>query len=427
MTDQGSTAIAVFDPAEAARSLSRAVKRKSTGIAELLGVDVSSDDPKEAARAKAMLDRFVAVALHAATSDPKILRASEASIIQAIRDSALLGLEPVGTTGDGAIVVYDEKVKVERPGRNGGTFFVEERVPTAHFQPMYRGLLKLARRSDQIAHIDAHVVYQGDKIELDLGSEPSVKHYPVLDGTKRGEIIGAYAVAELTNGRRYADWMTTAEIEVVRKSSRGGQSSDSPWVRFWSEMARKTILRRLMKRLPLETMAEHALRIENETEAARGFPAPEPVAGLVAATSSSARKRLRSRFVADEADANVDDAPGTVPALAPPEPTEDAPAEDPAVSVDPRGAEVVDEAPDPAPTPLRVVSPAEDQAPAPAGWPTGEEFRAKKGTCGATSNPDLGAVEVCDLPAGHTAPDGRPSPHQATGDDGKPRAKWPNR
>lgn len=400
MTDQ---AVVVFDPVEAAKSLSREVRKKSTGIAELLGVDPSADDPKEAAKAKAMFDRFVTVAIHAATSDPKILRATRESLIQSIRDSALLGLEPVGSTGDGAIVVYEESVKRERPGRNGGMVIFEEKIPIAHFQPMYRGLLKLARRSDQIAHVDAHVVYQGDEINLDLGSSPSVRHFPVLDGAKRGDVVGAYAVAELTNGRRYVEWMTKADIEEVRKSSRGNTSSLSPWVRFWTEMARKTVLRRLMKRLPLETMAEHALRIENEAESGPRLVASSTDQEATPALESSSRRRLRARFGKETEEPSGDASGGNAP-TSPPEPTETAGGTPRPLSVDPTASEARDAALE-----------GEIVVDGPTALPVRE-------ICGAGTDPALGDVVYCTLEPGHGG-----TLHVATDAKGELAAKWPNR
>jgi recombination protein RecT len=356
-----STAVAVVDPA---RELVSAVESRRPQLAALLSVDPSTE------KGKALLDRFVTVALHAATSRPDILRATKESIVEAIRDSAMLGLEPVGATGDGAIIVYDEKVKAERPGRHGGTIVVEERVPTARFAPMYRGLLKLARRSEQIAHIDAHVVYQGDEIELDLGSNPFVKHYPVLDGSKRGKYVGAYAVAELVNGRRYVEWMTEADIEVVRKTSRAKDAM--AWSDFWPEMARKTVLRRLMKRLPLETLAEHALRIENEAEERAIAPALAPPEG------SDARRRLRSRFEPEPANGSP--------------PGEDGPAEPPAVDEAKKEAEPPTEA-----------ATGDPSAAAAANQPEDGEARE---ICGAPSPYSEG--EVCRL-----EPHAKGTPHQA--------------
>ena len=388
MPDQ---AVAVYDPALAGRELAEAIEHRRPQLAALLGYEADSE------RGKAMLDRFVTVALHAATR-PEILRATKESLVEAIRDSAMLGLEPVGATGDGAIVIYNEKVKRERPSTRKGAgptdmVVYEETVPVAQFQPMYRGLLKLARRSDQLAHIDAHVVYQGDEIDLDLGSNPIVKHYPVLDGARRGEVVGAYAVAELTNGRRYVEWMTTADIEVVRRSSRARTSG--PWVTFWTEMARKTVLRRLMKRLPLETMAEHAMRLESEAEERAVAPVSQP------AESSDARRRLRSRFVSDGADEADVDSSGS-------EPTETAPEGESGVSVVPTGSESNIDGSD-------VVDGDVREAPALGASPPGR--------CGAAAPIELGFAEgtICVLEPGHAFPDGKPTAHQDEGG-----SRWPN-
>jgi len=357
-------AVVAYDPVAAGRALTQAVEERRPQLAALLGVELDSE------RGKAIVDRFVTVALHAATSRPDLLMATKESLVESIRDAAMLGLEPVGATGDGAIVVYHERRTVN--GR-------DEWVDVARFQPMYRGLLKLARRSDQLASIDAHVVYAGDQIELDLGSQPSVRHAPALQG--RGKPIGVYAVAELTNGRRYVDWMPIADVEAVRKVSKAADKG--PWVSFWSEMARKTAIRRLMKRLPLETLAEHAMRLESEAEERASLPmiaAPVEV--------SDARARLRARFGAVE------------------EPVAELEAGAPAV--DGSGAAEVLETHDAAPE-VRNVSPE----PAPA---------AVDPNCGAGSDPALGDVEICNLPTGHST---RAGHKRIDPETGEVLATWP--
>lgn len=295
------SAVAVIEEAPG-RALVRAVDDRRPQLASLLGVELDSE------RGKAILDRFVTVALHAATSSPELLACTTESLVESIRQSAILGLEPTGALGDGAIIRYDNTVRRERPGRTpGSTIVVNEKVPTATFQPMYRGLLKLARRSAQIRVIDAHVVYRGDLFEIEMGTEPRIRHVPwPQSGEKdRGEPVSAYAFAKLATGETMIEPMTVADVESVRKKSRAGQGG--PWVEFWSEMARKTVLRRLMKRLPLESAAEHALRLESETEGSAAIPdvaSPESVA------SSAPRNRLLARLgrapEADQAETVVD-------------------------------------------------------------------------------------------------------------------------
>ena len=188
------------------------------------------------------LERFLTVALHAVNSNPDLARCTPLSIVEAIREAAALRLEPTGLLGDAYLVRYGNK---------------------ARLMPGYRGLMKLARRSGDVEMIDAQVVYEGDVFDLDLGSEPKITHRPVIDGD-RGKYRGAYAWARLRTGELVAEWLSYADIELVRRSSKAADSG--PWVTFWGEMARKSALRRLMKHLPLTTDAEHALRIEAEAE-----------------------------------------------------------------------------------------------------------------------------------------------------------------
>ena len=55
--------------------------------------------------------------------------------------------------------------------------------------------------------------------------------------------------------------MTFEEIEKVREASRAKDSG--PWVSWWGEMARKTVIRRLSKRLPMSTDLEQTLHADD--------------------------------------------------------------------------------------------------------------------------------------------------------------------
>ena len=205
------------------------------------------------------LDRFLTVALHAVNSNPDILKCDPLSIVEAIRESATLRLEPTGLLGDAYLVAYKT---------------------TAKLMPGYRGLLKLARRSGEVDGIDAQVVYESDEFDVELGTEPRIVHRPSLG--ERGGFKGAYAWARLRTGELVIEWMPYADIEMVRRSSRA--SGNGPWVTAWGEMARKSALRRLMKRLPLVTEADRALQLEAEAEQA-AEPARRPSASVRAVRS----------------------------------------------------------------------------------------------------------------------------------------------
>ena len=391
-------AVVVFDAAKAGADLVSAVEARKPQLASLLGVDPETE------RGKAVLDRFVTVALHAATSRPDILRATKESLVESIRDAAMFGLEPVGATGDGSIVVYNEKRKELRTGERG-TFEVEVSVPTAHFQPMYRGLLKLARRSDAIAYVDAAVAYGGDFIEIEQGSEPFVRHVPLIPRSANAKPTVVYAVAELSNGKKYVDHMTYAEVEVTRKQSRAKDAM--AWTSFWSEMARKTVLRRLMNRLPLETLAETALRRENEAE--------ERASGEIivsAPVDAPARDRLRARLGRP-----VSGALGSGDGAA--APTSDSERTDTPPEGNGGSPAVLDGQDDPGPASEAGATSEKpkDEPPADQGGEVeGESKDLDETLCGATSDPALGDPEVCVRDAGHDGP------HRSKED-----SRWPNK
>lgn len=58
--------------------------------------------------------------------------------------------------------------------------------------------------------------------------------------------------------------MSRAEIEKVRKASKAGNSG--PWSNHWEEMAKKTVIRRLFKYLPVSIEAVRAVEIDEKTD-----------------------------------------------------------------------------------------------------------------------------------------------------------------
>ncbi len=204
-------------------------------------------------------DRFRAVVLNTMVRNPDLQQASLESVLDAIRVSATLKLEPTGILGEGYILKYGS---------------------TAQFEAGYRGLMKLARRSGQVAAMDAQVVYTRDPFDIQLGTEPRIDHRPTVEG-ERGGYRGVYAWARLTTGELVIEWMTDVDVQAVRKVSRNGSGANSPWVNHYGEMARKTVIKRLMKRLPLGADAEYALRYEAEQDAT-----PEPTRRPSAAITS---------------------------------------------------------------------------------------------------------------------------------------------
>ena len=125
---------------------------------------------------------------------------------------------------------------------------------------MVGGFFKKLRNSGEIVGApNVQVWYEGDKFEYQLGDSPMIIHVPAL--TNRGKVAGAYSIVTFKDGEKSRELMTIEEIEAIRLRSKGADYG--PWVTDFGEMCRKTVFRRHIKRLPLNTELERMLEHDN--------------------------------------------------------------------------------------------------------------------------------------------------------------------
>lgn len=124
-------------------------------------------------------------------------------------------------------------------------------------------MIDLARRSGQIQSIGAYVVHEADDFEYELGLHPDIHHKP-SPLADRGPVTYVYAVAVLKGGGVQFEVMSRAEVEAIRKQSKAGNSG--PWVTHWEEMARKSVVRKLFKYLPVSIEAVRAVEIDEKSD-----------------------------------------------------------------------------------------------------------------------------------------------------------------
>lgn len=191
-------------------------------------IDQMAPELQKALPAHVSPEKFVRVAKTAIINNPDLQRSDRASLFGAIGRLAQDGLLPDGR--EAAIVMFGNK---------------------AQAMPMIGGILKKLRQSGEIAKVSAQVVYENDEFVWHLGFDEDVTHNPPKLDQPRGKPIGAYATAVLKDGSRLLEVMSLEEIEKVRAVSRA--KGNGPWVSWWGEMARKTVMRRLSKRLPMST------------------------------------------------------------------------------------------------------------------------------------------------------------------------------
>ena len=91
----------------------------------------------------------------------------------------------------------------------------------------------------------------------------------------RGEILGVYCDITLADDTHQYELMDRDEIDKIKACSRGLSSASSPWNRFYSEMAKKSVFRRATKWLKLSPDVMDAMQNDGEQF---DFSAPLPEA-----------------------------------------------------------------------------------------------------------------------------------------------------
>jgi len=212
-------------------------------------VELASYEPQFAAALPGHIpvERFKRTVITALNAQPDLIKADRRSLFTACVRAAQDGLFPDGR--EAALVVFNSKNK-----KTG------EWNKLVQYLPMVGGLIKRMRNSGELAAISAYVVFSNDNFDYELGDNPSITHKPCMGD--RGQPIGIYAVAKLTNGETLREVMSVSEVEKVRAISRA--KDDGPWTIWWEEMARKTVIRRLSKRLPGSSDIDDMLRREEE-------------------------------------------------------------------------------------------------------------------------------------------------------------------
>jgi recombination protein RecT len=187
-------------------------------------------------------ERFVRTTLTAIQMNPDLMHADRKSLLGACMKAAQDGLMLDGR--EAAAVIFRTK--------DG---------PKVQYMPMLGGVLKKLRNSGDLSTISANVVYEKDEFDYELGDNERIYHKPVLCAD-RGRPIAVYAICRTKDDAIYREVMSVDEVERVRAASRARDSG--PWVQWWSEMARKTVIRRLAKRLPSSADIDQVLEHDNE-------------------------------------------------------------------------------------------------------------------------------------------------------------------
>ena len=224
-------------------------------------------------------ERFVRIAVTSMRLNPKLAECTQMSILGALFQSAQLGLEP-NIEGQAYLIPYNNSKQIVDPD-TGRKKWVKRYE--CQFQIGYKGYIELFYRHGAALTLDMHTVYENDIFEYSYGTNPYLKHCPVLKD--RGEPVAYYAVATLRNGGSIFKVMskdecvehgkTHSKCYITREWDDRSKTyvpvtphfeASSPWAKDLNAMCKKTVLIQLAKLLPKSVELQKALAMDNTTK-----------------------------------------------------------------------------------------------------------------------------------------------------------------
>lgn len=243
-----------------------------------------ADEFKQVLPAHISIDKFQRTIATAAATNPKLLDCDRRSLLLSCMKLAQDGLLPDGR--EAALVPF----KNRRKGDNDQWLDVWE----VQAMPMAYGIRKKILQSGSIVSLETGLVYreevQGGNFVYEIGLDPPIRHRPSFELTAEqmadDQIVGAYSIARIkSDGGGDPYWsvevMRRSEIDKVRQTSQTGAlgqvvkfgknkgekiAPKGPWVDWFGEMARKTVLRRHSKVLPMSGDLIETLERDSDEE-----------------------------------------------------------------------------------------------------------------------------------------------------------------
>lgn len=167
-------------------------------------------------------DKFMVTCYNLLLINPDIASCDKMSVLNAINRSAQMGLSPDPLRGEAYFI----------PRSNRCTF-----------QIGYKGLIKIAVASNAIKLIQCFAVHENEHLIMRAGEKPD---YIISRGDK-GELEGFLCIVKLGTDEWDFEYMTVSEINNIRDKFK---ATDVVWSKNYNEMAKKTVIKRLLKRIP---------------------------------------------------------------------------------------------------------------------------------------------------------------------------------
>lgn len=229
------------------------------------------------------VEKFIRTTMTAIQMNHELLQADRKSLLASTMRAAQDGL--LCDNREAALVIFRTK-----------------EGPRVQYMPMVGGILKKIRNSGELASISAQVVYQADQFDYELGDNERIVHKPQLG--ERGNPVAVYAIARTKDGAVYREVMSVTDVEKVRSKSKAANAG--PWSDWWDEMAKKTVIRRLAKRLPSSADLDQVLEHDNEVAGFTQDERKEPINITPQEAQAAPLSRLKQSMKGKVAEASTE-------------------------------------------------------------------------------------------------------------------------
>lgn len=186
-------------------------------------------------------ERFMRLGMTVFRTNAKLRECNFNSFLAALMQSVQAGLEPNTPLGEAYLIPYGKEVQ---------------------FQMSYKGIVTLAHRSREYKSIYAHVVYPNDRFNYQYGLHKDMVHIPADE--PEGEPIYYYAVYHLINGGYdFAVWSRKKIEDHAQQYSQAVKKGwTSPWKTDFDQMAKKTVVKDLLKMAPKSIEVARAVSMD---------------------------------------------------------------------------------------------------------------------------------------------------------------------
>lgn len=244
-------------------------------------------------------DKVKATIAEAMIREPKLAKAYPPSVFQSALLAARLDLDASGYHNGAAFVVrYNSR----------------EKRFECHLQMGYGSMVDLSTRDGRIQSYTVREVYDCDRFEYRLGTQRNIDHLPADEQPDSAKLTHCYAIAWFPGGGYEFEVMTRKDIEYIRDTYtakyKDGNIISPAWKHSFGRMGCKTVLNRLIKRLPVNPVLAEAL---DRSHVADGFDSFDPSRMAASKGSLSETSESLGGMLDEGIDADGDDEPQATP------------------------------------------------------------------------------------------------------------------